>query len=385
MKEPIQRRTFLKSSAFSLLPFIAPLPELPLKDDAAVAEKQPVNFILAGEILTAQQYAAKLSEICRAEAIEPDSYGEGGCVAALESFFEAATGKEKAIFMPTGTMANQLAVKVLSGQNVKVFVQENSHLYRDEADAAQTLHARRLIPIAKDKPWFTVDDLKAAIDYHHDNELFPSPVGAVAVEIPTRRSDNTMMPFEEFRKISNYCRENNIPLHLDGARIYQASVWSGVPLSEYTTHADTVYISLYKYLGASSGAVLCGKKEVIGQMPHLIKMHGGAMYHNWTNAAMALHEVDGYMERLVRARQQGETLITLLNSLPQIKISSWPNATNIYRMELSGVDAKAFQKALREQGITAGQTVFSLNVSILHRDNNELFNAFKNAVKTAAL
>lgn len=385
MKKPVRRRAFLKSSAFSLLPFIAPVPGGPTKEDAAVAEEKPVNFILAGEMLTAQQYAGKLSEICRAEAIEPDSYGEGGCVAALESFFEAATGKEKAVYMPTGTMANQLAVKVLSGQNVKVFVQENSHMYRDEADAAQTLHARRLIPIGKDKPWFTINDLKAAIDYHHDNELFPSPVGAVAVEIPTRRSDNTMMPFEEFKKISNYCRENKIPIHLDGARIYLAAAWSGVPLRKYAALADTIYISLYKYLGAAAGAVLCGNKEVIGQMPHLIKMHGGAMYRNWTNAAMALHEVDGYMERLVKARKQGEELITLLNTLPQIKITSWPNATNIHRVELSGVDVRAFQKALRWQGITAGQTVFSLNVSILHRDNNELFNAFKNAVKTAAL
>jgi len=383
MKDPIRRRTFLKSSAFSLLPFIAPLPELSLKE--TVAEKKPVNFILAGEILTAQQYADKLSEICRAEAIEPDRFGEGGCIAALESCFEAATGKEKAIFMPTGTMANQLAVKVLSGQNVKVFVQENSHIYRDEADAAQTVHARRLIPIAKDKPWFTLDDLKAAIDYHHDNELYPSAVGAVAVEIPTRRSDNTMMPIGEFRKISNYCRENKIPIHLDGARIYLASAWSGAPVSEYAALADTIYISLYKYFGASSGAVLCGKKEVIGQMPHLIKMYGGSMYRNWTNAAMALHEVDGYSERLARARKQGETLITLLNSLPQIKISAWPNATNIHHMELSGIDKKAFQKALTAEGITAGQTVFSVNVSILHRDINELFNAFKNAVKTAAL
>ena len=134
MKDPIQRRTFLKSSALSFLPFIAPLPELSLKETSA--EKKPVNFILAGEILTAQQYADKLSEICRSEAVEPDHYGEGGCVAALASHFEAATGKEKAIFMPTGTMANQLALKVLSGQNIKVFVQENSHTYRDEADAA---------------------------------------------------------------------------------------------------------------------------------------------------------------------------------------------------------------------------------------------------------
>ncbi|WP_298731565.1 beta-eliminating lyase-related protein [uncultured Chitinophaga sp.] len=384
MKDPIRRRTFLKSSAFTLLPFIAPLPAPPAKERTS-AEKQPVNFLLEGEIRTVQQYADKLAEICRREAIEPDRYGEGGCVAALESHFEAVTGKEKAIFMPSGTMANQLAAKVLSGQNTKIFVHESSHMYRDEADAAQSLHARRLIPIGKEKPWFSLDDLKAAIGYHHEQEYIPSLTGAVVIEIPTRRSDNTMMPFDEYKKVCTYCRENNIPVHLDGARIYQAAAWSGVPISEYAALADTVYISLYKYLGASAGAILCGKKEVIGQMPLLIKRHGGSQYRNWTNAAMALHEADGYMERLINARKKGEALIAMLNTLPQMKINSWPDATNTYRMELSGIDKKAFQKALAAQGISAGQTIFSLNVSVLHRDNNELFHAFKDAIKGAAL
>jgi threonine aldolase len=383
MKDPIRRRTFLKSSALSLMPFIAPVPGL--TSAPAPAEETPVNFILAGEMLTTRQYAERLHEICHSGAVEADSYGEGGCVAELESRFEAITGKEKAIFMPTGTMANQLAVKVLSGENVKVIVQENSHINRDEADAAQTLHSRRLIPVGKERAWFTVDDLKAAVDHHSVNESFPSPIGAVAVEIPTRRSNNTMMPIGEFRKISEYCRENNIPLHLDGARLFIAAAWSGVPVSEYASLADTVYISLYKYFGAASGAILCGKEEVIDKMPRLMKMYGGSMYRNWTNAAVALQQVDGYMDRLVKAKSKGEELIAMLNRLPQIKISSWPYSTHIHRMELKGVNPQLFVKSLAARNITAGSANFMVNVSILHRDNDDLFNAFKNALSSATL
>lgn len=383
MKDPIRRRTFLKSSALSLMPFIAPVPALGLND--VPVEDKPVNFIVAGEILTTRQYAERLNKICQSGAVKADRYGEEGCIAELESRFETITGKEKAIFMPTGTMANQLAVKVLSGGNIKVIVQENSHINRDEADAAQTLHSRRLIPVGKDRAWFTVDDLKAAIDYHHRNESFPSPIGAVAVEIPTRRSDNTMMPITEFRRISWFCRDNKIPLHLDGARLFIASAWSGVPVSEYASLADTVYISLYKYLGASSGAILCGTKEVIGKMPRIMKMYGGLMYRNWTNAVMALQEVDGFMERMIKAKSKGEELIAMLNGLPQIKISSWPGSTLIHRMELKGVNPQVFVKSLAARNITAGSTNFMVNVSILHRGNDELFSAFKNALSSAAI
>ena len=129
MKDSIQRRTFLKSSTLSLLPFIAPVPGLALNE--TTAEKNPVNFIMAGEMLTPQQYVEKLNDICRTGGIEADTYGVGGCIAALEKKFEAITGKERAMFMPTGTMANQLAIKVLSGENIKVIVQENSHIYRE--------------------------------------------------------------------------------------------------------------------------------------------------------------------------------------------------------------------------------------------------------------
>lgn len=383
MKDPIQRRTFLKSSTLSLLPFIAPVRGMTLNE--ATAEKKPVNFILAGEMPAPRQYVEKLNEICHTAGIEADRYGVGGCVAALESKFEAITGKEKAMFMPTGTMANQLAIKVLSGENIKVIVQENSHTYRDEADAAQTVHGRRLIPVGKDRPYFTLDELKAAIDYYQQEESFPSPIGAVAVEVPTRRANGRMISIAELRKISDFCRENRIPLHLDGARLYMASAWSGVPVSEYASLADTVYISLYKYFGASSGAVLCGKKEVMDKMPHLVKMHGGSMYGNWTNAAMALQEVDGYRERLVKAKTKGGELISMLNRLPQIKISSWPDASSMYGLELSGMNTQMFRKSLTEQGITVASTYFTVNVSVLHRDNNELFNAFKTAASKAAL
>src|SRR5687768_2723844 len=208
--------------------------------------------------------------------------------------------------MPSGTMANQFAIAVLSGENTKVFVQETSHVFRDEADAAQSVFNKRLIPLARGETYFTAQELQESVDYHNQGEVFKSGIGTVSVENPVRRTDGRMIPLEEIKKISAYCRNNSIRLHLDGARIYMASAWSGVSILEYASYFDTVYISLYKYLGAAAGAILCGDKIVIDRMEHLIKIHGGTMFGNWANAAMALHRLEGFEKRMKDAVKNAE-------------------------------------------------------------------------------
>ena len=163
-------------------------------------------------------------------------------------------------------------------------------MYRDEADAAQSIFNKRLIALAKNETFFTADQLQKAIENLDNEEVFKSGIGCVSIENPVRRSDGRMIPIDEIKKISEYCRSKNIKLHLDGARLHMASAWSGISLKEYSSYFDTVYISLYKYLGASGGAILCGDKSLIEKMPHMIKIHGGNMFGNWLNAAMASYK-----------------------------------------------------------------------------------------------
>ena len=165
-------------------------------------------------------------------------------------------------------------------------------------------------------------------------EVFKSGIGCVSIENPVRRTDERMVPLEEIKKISDYCRSNNIKLHLDGARIYMAAAWSGISIKEYASYFDTVYISLYKYLGASGGAILCGDKELIGKMPHLIKIHGGNMYGNWLNAAMALHRLEGLEERLQEAIKRSTKIFASLNKIKGVRINALDDGTNIYELSL---------------------------------------------------
>jgi threonine aldolase len=326
------RRDFLRLSGLSIIPAVIPSTRLFAEEKNASPffdNDPPVRFFGDGETFEPNAYIDLLKQMSAKTPIERDRYGEGGVVGALEKKFIEITGKEKAIFMPTGTMANQLAIAVLSGENTKVFVQDLSHMYRDEADAAQSVFQKRLMPLAKEETCFTADELKKAVDSLSQQEVFKSGIGAVCIENPVRRADGRMVSIEEIKKISEYCKANNFKLHLDGARIYMASAWSGVSIKEYASYFDTIYISLYKYLGAAAGAVLCGDKAVIDKMPHLIKIHGGAMYSNWTNAAMALHRLEGVETRLKAAVAQSRELFEALNKIPGIKISALNSGTNI--------------------------------------------------------
>jgi threonine aldolase len=384
------RRSFLKASGLSALPILGTgLPAIAsiARTPAPQANDRPVQFISDGEMYSASAYLQIMQDIHAAQPITKDIYGEGGVVDALEKKFMAITGKEKAMFMPSGTMANQLALFVLSGDNPKIFVQETSHVYRDEADAAQTVHNRRLIPLAKGQTGFTLEELQEAVEYHKSGEAFNSGIGAVSIENPVRRAEGRMIPIEELRKISAYCRKEGFKMHLDGARLHMASAWSGVSIAEYASLFDTVYVSLYKYLGAPSGAMLCGSKAVIDKMTHLVKIHGGAMFGNWNNAAIALKQLDGMDVRLQKARKQADELIARLNQLPQLKITPLSSGTNIHLLQYANgvyaprpIDILAKEYNIRTaQPNKNGQARFIINETILYQDVDTIYSAFKKA------
>jgi cystathionine beta-lyase/cystathionine gamma-synthase len=124
----------------------------------------------------------------------------GRVVAELEKTFAAITGKEKAIYMLSGTMANQLAIAVLSGENSKVFVQEASHIYRDEADAAQSVFQKRLMPLAKGAAYFTAQQLQNAIDVMKEEEVFKTGIGAVSIENPGCEPMGEWCPWKKYAR-----------------------------------------------------------------------------------------------------------------------------------------------------------------------------------------
>jgi threonine aldolase len=390
---PVNRRSFLRNSSLGLLPAV--LPALPVfaneqKLTPIPPDQKWVKFFFEGEWFNELEFLEELQVAHKKQPLKADRYGMGGAVEELEKKMAAITGKEKAIYMPTGTMANQLAIATHSGDNTKIFVQDLSHVYRDEADAAQSVHHKRLMPLAIGKTYFTAEELKKAIDNLPAEEVFQSGIGCVSIENPVRRMDERFVPVEEIKKINAYCKTNNIKMHMDGARLFMASAWSGTSIKEYASYFDTVYISLYKYLGANAGAILCGDKAFIDKMPHLIKIHGGAMYQNWTNAAMASHRLDGFEERLKEAIKRAEIVFAGLNKIPGVSVKKLDNGSNLHQMKLpAGVNLQTSRDVLSKHYIRTGrpndkgELMISVNETWLYQEPGAIVNAFKLALENA--
>jgi threonine aldolase len=407
----MNRRNFLQRSGLGALPILTGT--LPITTDAwphptaknaagtenaaaakiAAGPEPPIIwFTRDGPNIRPDQYISLLADINKTNPIKGDAYGAGGTVADLLAKFTELTGKESAIYMPSGTLANQLAIAVLSGTNDKVFVQETSHVFRDEADAAQSVYGKRLMPLAKGSYAFTLQDLQQEISYVEKEEYFKTGIGAVSIEIPVRRCNAQVPPIDELKKISAWCREKGYKLHLDGARLHLASAWSGITVKEYASLFDTVYMCLYKYLGASSGAVLCGSKETIAPMEHLVKVHGGAMYQNWTNASIALHHLQGLEDRLKAAKETWEKMTAALSAIGAFKIEPIPNGCNIVHIKMApGYDGKKLAESLSgEHAIRLpfpdeadGAIHLHVNETILLRDPNAIIAAFTAAAAAA--
>lgn len=392
------RRDFLKNCGLLTAPFLIPTAGIAAgtfstsEKEKAASSTPTVNFIWEGLYFSPEQYIHKLAEINAANPIKDDYYGQGGPTTMLEEEFAKVTGKEKAIYLPTGTMANQLAMKLLNGEKTKVIVPENSHIFRDEGDAAQSVHALRLIPVGKDKPYYDLDDLKSAIEYSNKNFHYDSLLGTVVIENPVRRVSNRYVPIENIKEISAYCREQGYKLHLDGARLHIAAAFSGVSVKEYASYFDTVYISLYKYLNATGGAILCGDSETIHKVVHQIKILGGSILRNWEATAMALNYLANIDEKWQEVIQKGNQIIPDLNKIKGIEITSLENGTNSYNMVIDKeIDTTVLSNVLHDEFNMIwlprvsddGDYTFAVNASMLLFENDEILRAWKTSIKEA--
>lgn len=381
------RREFLKKLGLGSLPLFLPFSSY--SNSVVYNGSRKVNFQNDGVSYSPEEYLNKLIEINSQHKIVPDIYGNGGVTEELERKYIEISGKEKAIYLPTGTMANQIAIKLLNGDNTKVIVPENSHIYRDEADAAQSVHAKRLVPVRNGEAYFRVNELDSTIRELNSNEVFKSGIGTVVIENPVRRADGTAIPIENINEIAQYCREKGYKMHLDAARIHFAEAYHGTSIKEYAKPFDTVYFSLYKYLNASGGAILCGDADMIDRVAHQIKIHGGTIYQNWNNTAMALDSLEGIQGRFKEMTKRGQELISELRAIQEMEIKSIPKGTNIYKMYLSPqINAKRFGEYLENNHKIAirppnseGEIRFSVNESILFQPVDKIVLAFTDALK----
>lgn len=354
----VDRRNFLQGSLVATLAAAVPdaassqgataphPPAFPPNDERSVwlvgdsAQPDPVAM------------SSRLAGSVRANPDVRDRYEEGGAVEALERAFAALLGKEDCAFLATGTLANNVAVRMLCGEHRRALVQQESHLYRDESDAAQRLSGINLLPLAAGRASPTMDEVRAAIEAS-ENGPYPMKIGAVSLESPVRRADGEMVPLALVRDIARLARSHGARLHLDGARLLLAP--PGFDLAAYTAEFDTVYVSLYKYLGAPFGAVLAGSKVDIAQARELRRLFGGSLYQGWMPAVLAHEALPKFRPDIARAHQRVRELVSALVGSGKVRERSSPDASNIFWLEMEQALAEAAFERGRLAGVRIGR------------------------------
>ncbi|MBK9409494.1 MAG: DegT/DnrJ/EryC1/StrS family aminotransferase [Gemmatimonadetes bacterium] len=303
-----------------------------------------------GLALTPREYATLLQDLTATRDVAEDTYLLGGEVEAFEQRWARLLGKETAVFMPSGTLANQLAVRALAGNKRRVIVPDMSHMYNDTGDACQTLSGLTLLPLAPLKATYTRADVEAVVKRTASGRV-ATDVGALVIESPIRRLSGEMFDWDEAQRVTAFAREHGIGTHLDGARLFIASAYTGIAPAEYAKHFDTVYVSLWKYFNCGIGAVLAGPRRVLDGMFHVRRMFGGNLAVGWPAARVAGHFMEGFEGRLKSAVQVSENFYKEIARHPRVRVERIPNGTNLTRLHITGGDLEVAATRLAQRGI----------------------------------
>lgn len=334
----MDRRSFLATSSLAAtVPLLSAVPAVHAAQSATKLFSR-VNFASDGLGLDPREYASVLQEAAAA-GLQSDNYSNGGLVAELEQRFAERLGKPAAMFVPTGTLANHLAIRTLAGNDRRVLVQAESHLYNDSGDGAALLSGLNLVPLAAGEPTLSLDEVRRWVERTAAGRV-ELRVGAISIENPVRRCDHRMVDVAELERVCRYAREQGIRLHLDGARMFNLPQHSGRSVRDYAALFDTVYVSLWKHFNGMSGAILAGDADVMKGLYHVRRMFGGSLPHAWPCVAPVARYLDGYESDYARAWRAADELIALLTASGKFQIRRLEDGTSRIFMAASSIDAQ---------------------------------------------
>jgi threonine aldolase len=291
--------------------------------------------------------ADRLREMAESDyaQLNSDHYGNGGAVAELEAHVAGMMGKEAAVFMPSGTMAQQIALRIWcdrAGEPTVAF-HPTCHLEIHEQGAYRELHHLNATLLGDADRLFNLSDLEA----------LKMPPSALLIELPQREIGGPLPTWEELLDFRNWAVEHDVKLHLDGARLWECQPFYGRSYTEISGLFDSVYVSFYKILGGLPGAMLLGPADFIAESKVWQRRHGGNLFSLAPNAIAAKIGLDRELPRIPEYCAKAAEVAAALKGLPGLRVVPEAPPTNMMHFHFQGdLDAieDAFWQVARDSG-----------------------------------
>jgi threonine aldolase len=284
-----------------------------------------------------------------AEAIVGDDvFGDDPTVKELERRVAGLTGKEAALYVPSGTMGNQIAVVCHTRPGEEVLLEQQSHIYLYEQGGMAANASCLAHPVASERGAIAPEAVALALRAEDDHV---AKLRLVCMENTHNRAGGVIVPLERMRAVSAAARERGLAVHLDGARLWNASVATGVPLTDWAATADTVMMCFSKALGAPIGSILVGSGAVIHEARRVRKRLGGGMRQVGILAAACLHALDHHVARLADDHRRARTLAAGFRQAPGVRVAEPDTNIVIVELEHPALAPDAVLAALRERGV----------------------------------
>jgi threonine aldolase len=300
---------------------------------------------------TVTQPTAAMRAAMAAAPVGDDQYGEDPSTNRLQARCAELLGKEAALWLPTGTLANQVALRTLTRPGDEVVACREAHAAWHELGGAAANAGVQIHEIGQGGR-FSADELRAAVK-PRNFAIFPTTT-LVEVENTHNRAGGVVVPQPEVLRICAVARELGLATFLDGARLWNASVATGLPLHELAAPFELVAVAFSKGLGAPGGSLLAGPKALIAAADRHRRRMGGAMRQNGIFAAAALHALDHHLDRLAEDHANARVLAEALAAAAPVQLDLATVQTNIVVFHLPAalpLDAPTLSERARERGV----------------------------------
>ncbi|MFT7668128.1 MAG: threonine aldolase [Planctomycetota bacterium] len=261
---------------------------------------------------------------CREQSVEADSYGSGEFLQGFEAHVADLLGFEAARFMPSGTMAQPIALRIWSGRagNRHVGMHPTCHLELHEQRGYSWLHGLSASLVGIPQRPMLAKDLSA----------IPEAMSALVVELPTRENGGQLPSWEELKELVQLAQSRGTRLHLDGARLWEAQASYQRPFSEICAHFDSAYVSFYKGIGALPGSMLLGSRDFIDEAILWQRRQGGNLYSSLANAASAAMRLEAQLAKIPLYLQRAGELGPKLHALDGLRVLPTPPQVNMFHV-----------------------------------------------------